>query len=47
MNETFNERYTSDIDIPEHMNEMEYLDEDHMDDDPLEGQDSIDDKKLV
>ena len=26
---------------------MEYLDEDHMDDDPLEGQDAIDDKKLV
>ena len=38
---------TSDIDIPEDSNEMEYLDEDHMDDDPLEGQDAIEDKKLV
>ena len=38
---------TSDIDIPEDINEMEYLDEDHMDDNPLEGQYAIDDKKLV
>ena len=38
---------TSNIDIPEDINEMEYLDEDHMDDNPLEGQDAIDDEKLV
>ena len=45
--ETGGKKETSDIDIPENINEMEYLDEDHMDDDPLEGQDEIDDKKLV
>ena len=45
--ETGGKKETSDIDIPENINEMEYLDEDHMDDDPLEGQDAIDDEKLV
>ena len=45
--ETGGKKETSDIDIPQDMNEMEYLYEDHMDDDPLEGQDAIDDKKLV
>ena len=45
--ETGGKKETSDIDIPQDMNEMEYLDEDHMDDDPLDGEDAIDDKKLV
>ena len=45
--ETGGKKETSNIDIPEDSNEMEYLDEDHMDDDPLEGQDAIDDEKLV
>ena len=45
--ETGGKKETSDIDIPKDINEMEYLDEDHMDDDPLEGQDAIDDEKLV
>ena len=45
--ETGGKKETSDIDIPEDINEMEYLDEDHMDDDPLEGQDAIADEKLV
>ena len=45
--ETGGKKETSDIDIPQDMNEMEYLDEDHMDDDPWEGQDAIDDEKLV
>ena len=45
--ETGGKKETSDIDIPQDMNEMEYLDEDHMDDDLLEGQDAIDDEKLV
>ena len=45
--ETGGKKETSDIDIPQDMNEMEYLDEDHMDDDPLEGQDAVDDEKLL
>ena len=45
--ETGGKKETSDIDIPQDMNEMGYWDEDHMDDDPWEGQDAIDDKKLV
>ena len=45
--ETGGKKETSDIDIAEDINEIEYLDEDHIDDDPLEGQDAIDDKKLV
>ena len=45
--ETGGKKETSDIDIPEDINEMEYLDENHMEDDPLEGQDVIDDEKLV
>ena len=45
--ETGGKKETSNIDIPQDMNEMECLDEDHMDDDPLEGQDAIDDEKLV
>ena len=45
--ETGGKKESSDIDIPHDMNEMEYLDEDHMDADPLEGQDGSDDENLV
>ena len=38
---------SSDIDIPPDMNKMEYLDDDHLDEDPLEGQNESDEQKLV
>ena len=41
--ETAEKKESSDIDIPPDMNEMEYLDDDHMDEDPLEGQNESDD----
>ena len=45
--ETAGKKESSDIDIPPDMNEMEYLDDDHMDEDPLEGQNESDEQKLV
>ena len=45
--ETAGKKESSDIDIPPDMNEMEYLDDDHLDEDPLEGQNESDEQKLV
>ena len=45
--ETAGKKESSDIDIPADMNEMEYLDDGHMDEDPLEGQNESDVQKLV
>ena len=45
--ENAGKKESSDIDIPPDMNEMEYLDDDHMDEDPLEGQNESDEQKLV
>ena len=45
--ETAGKKESSDIDIPPDMNEMEFLDDDHMDEDPLEGQNETDEQKLV
>ena len=45
--ESAGKKESSDIDIPPDMNEMEFLDDDHMDEDPLEGQNESDVEKLV
>ena len=45
--ETAGKKESSDIDLPADMNEMEYFDDDHMDEDPLEGQNESDVQNLV
>ena len=45
--ETGGKKEASDNEIPEDLNEMEYLDEAHMDEDPLDGQNENDVQNIV